>query len=73
VESGINDKLPAEKPGAFAYQQSDYQITFRLNLKSIKVSVLHRNPFLKEPVMKKCGALQDPLPLGFFIHGQQDL
>jgi hypothetical protein len=23
--------------------------------------------------MKKCGALQDSLPLGFFIHGQQDL
>ena len=41
--------------------------------KTIEVSILHRNPFLKEPFMKKRGALQYPLPLGFFVHGQQDL
>jgi hypothetical protein len=40
--------------------------------KTIEVSILHRNPFLKEPFMKKRGALQYSLPLDFFVHGQQD-
>ena len=40
---------------------------------SFKISILHRNPFLKESFMEKSGAFQYPLPLCFFIHGQQDL
>ena len=43
------------------------------NPENFKISVLHGNPFFKEPFVEKYGALQNSLSLGFFINGQNDL
>ena len=42
-------------------------------MKTCEKLIFHRNPFLKEPLMEECRTLQDPLSLGFFVHGQQYL
>ena len=52
---------------------SDRDVGICGNGKSIKVSVLHRNPLFKKPFMEESGAFQNPLLLGFFVHGQQNL
>ena len=44
-----------------------------MDCKTSEVSVLHRNPLFKKPFMEESGPFQDPLSLGFFVHGQQNL
>ena len=44
-----------------------------MDCKTSKVSILHENPLFKKPFMEESGAFQNPLSLGFFVHGQQDL
>ena len=66
-------RLQGSKSTTICWYLSDRDMGICRNSKSIKVSVLHRNPLLKKPFMEENGAFQDPLSLGFFIHGQQDL